>query len=66
MFNSVQQEFYIPVEAYDVIFLTTKIAILCKKRFEVMDLSESVAIALPLSRWLTYGLQFYYRHYPAI
>jgi hypothetical protein len=49
MFNIVQQDFYIPAEAFDVIFLSTKIAILCKKGFEVMDLSESVAIALPLN-----------------
>lgn len=34
------QEFFLPSEAYDLIFLKLKVAILCAKGFEIMDLVE--------------------------
>jgi hypothetical protein len=35
-----QQDFFLPSEAFDLYFLKAKIAILCTKGFEVMDLTE--------------------------
>ena len=34
------QDFFLPSESYDLIFLKAKIAILCSKGFEIMDLTE--------------------------
>ena len=41
---TVGQDFFLPSEAYDLVFLKAKIAILCSKGFEVMDLTEYVHI----------------------
>lgn len=38
--NAIAQEFFLPSEAYDLIFLKVRIAILCAKGFEIMDLVE--------------------------
>ena len=38
--NLVQQDFFLPSEAFDLIFLKAKIVILCTKGFEIMDLTE--------------------------
>jgi RHO1 GDP-GTP exchange protein 1/2 len=34
------REFFLPSEAYDLVFLKARIAILCSKGFEIMDLME--------------------------
>jgi hypothetical protein len=34
------QDFFLPSESFDLIFLKAKIAILCTKGFEIMDLTE--------------------------
>lgn len=36
------RDFFIPSEAFDLIFLKAKIAVLCAKGFEIMDLTEYV------------------------
>jgi len=36
------QEFFLPSESFDLVFLKAKIAILCTKGFEIMDLTEYV------------------------
>lgn len=38
--NCFDQDFFLPSEAYDLIFLKAKIVILCTKGFEIMDLIE--------------------------
>ena len=35
-----RQDFFLPSEAFDLIFLKAKIVILCTKGFEIMDLTE--------------------------
>jgi len=45
---SVYREVFIPSEAYDVIFLGTRIAILCKSGFELLELSDLRTVTLPL------------------
>ena len=49
--NAVEQNFSLPSKAYSVVFLEEKIAILCKKGFEIMDLSksESIDISHPIT-----------------
>ena len=37
-----RQDFFLPSEAFDLIFLKAKIVILCTKGFEIMDLTEYV------------------------
>lgn len=39
---SSDQEFFLPSESFDLVFLKAKIAILCTKGFEIMDLTEYV------------------------
>lgn len=34
------QDFFLPSESFDLVFLKAKIAILCTKGFEIMDLNE--------------------------
>ncbi|KAL0576451.1 Rho guanine nucleotide exchange factor [Marasmius crinis-equi] len=41
------KEFFIPAELYDLIFLKTRIAILCSKGFEIMDLSDLQSVTIP-------------------
>jgi len=45
---SVYREVTIPSKAYDAIFLETRIAILCKSGFELVELSDLRTVALPL------------------
>ncbi|KAH9969600.1 CNH domain-containing protein [Russula dissimulans] len=45
---SVDREVSIPSKAYDVIFLGTRIAILCKSGFELVELSDLRTVTLPL------------------
>lgn len=42
------QDFFLPSEAFDLIFLKAKIAILCTKGFEIMDLTEYVPYLISL------------------
>ena len=42
------QDFFLPSEAFDLIFLKAKIAILCTKGFEIMDLTEYVSYLISL------------------
>jgi hypothetical protein len=42
--KAIQQDFFLPSESYDLIFLKARIAILCTKGFEIMDLSELVIV----------------------
>lgn len=35
-----RQDFFLPSESFDLIFLKAQIAILCTKGFEIMDLTE--------------------------
>ncbi|KAF5351291.1 hypothetical protein D9758_007992 [Tetrapyrgos nigripes] len=41
------REFFLPSESYDLIFLKAKIAILCAKGFEVMDLTDLQSATIP-------------------
>lgn len=43
------QEFFLPFESFNLVFLKAKIAILCTKGFEIMDLTEYVAITASIS-----------------
>lgn len=40
--NRVVKEFFLPTEASDVVFLKNRIAVLCARGFEIMELSEFV------------------------
>lgn len=39
--STVQKDFFLPKEAHNVVFLKARIAILCRKGFEIMDITES-------------------------
>ena len=53
------QDFSLPSESFDLIFLKAKLAILCAKGFEIMDLDESVLLFLQkISHTLTSCIQF--------
>ncbi|PVG01912.1 Dbl domain-containing protein [Serendipita vermifera] len=41
------RDFFLPSEAYDLYFLKAKIAILCSKGFEVMDLTDFKSVTIP-------------------
>ncbi|KAG7094177.1 hypothetical protein E1B28_007786 [Marasmius oreades] len=41
------REFFLPSESYDLIFLKARIAILCSKGFEIMDLSDLQSVTIP-------------------
>jgi len=41
------REFFLPSEAFDVLFLKAKIVILCSKGFEIMDLAEFKSETIP-------------------
>jgi hypothetical protein len=47
--SAIQQDFFIPSKAHNLIFVRKKIAVLCKKGFEVMDFSESVVRTFPIT-----------------
>ena len=55
---TVGQDFFLPSEAYDLVFLKAKIAILCTKGFEVMDLTEYVHIDYQPIRFVMTLLRF--------
>ncbi|KAH7890998.1 CNH domain-containing protein [Phlebopus sp. FC_14] len=42
------REFFLPSESYDLVFLKAKIAILCTKGFEIMDLTDFKSVTIPL------------------
>ena len=53
--NAVQQNFAIPSEAYSAVFLQERIVTICKKGFEIIDLSvsrSSVVVSQPIGRRL--------------
>ncbi|KAK7062513.1 Rho guanine nucleotide exchange factor [Paramarasmius palmivorus] len=41
------REFFLPSESFDLIFLKAKVAILCTKGFEIMDLSDLQSVTIP-------------------
>ncbi|KAI0272596.1 Dbl-like domain-containing protein [Gloeopeniophorella convolvens] len=43
----VYRDFFLPSESYDLIFLKARIAILCTKGFEIMDLSDFKSVTIP-------------------
>lgn len=43
-YNVCKQDFFLPSESFDLIFLKARIVILCTKGFEIMDLTEYVDI----------------------
>ncbi|KAF8329377.1 Dbl-like domain-containing protein [Cantharellus anzutake] len=45
----VYKEFFLPSDSFDLIFLKAKIAILCTKGFEIMDLADLKSITIPTS-----------------
>ncbi|KAN0135316.1 CNH domain containing protein [Lactarius tabidus] len=44
----IYRDFLLPSEAYDLVFLRTRIVILCKKGFEIMELSDFKSFTVPL------------------
>ena len=50
--NVIKQDFFLPSESYDLIFLKARIAILCTKGFEIMDLSELVVTSYLVYYWM--------------
>ncbi|KIK53901.1 hypothetical protein GYMLUDRAFT_232486 [Collybiopsis luxurians FD-317 M1] len=43
----IYRDFFLPSESYDLIFLKAKIAILCSKGFEIMDLNDFKSVTFP-------------------
>ena len=43
---AIQQDFVLPVEVHNVIFLRARVAMICNEGFEIMDLSESQSVVL--------------------
>ncbi|KAI0292306.1 Dbl-like domain-containing protein [Russula brevipes] len=43
----IYRDFFLPSESYDLIFLKARIAILCTKGFEIMDLSDFKSVTIP-------------------
>ncbi|OBZ74537.1 Rho1 guanine nucleotide exchange factor 1 [Grifola frondosa] len=43
----VYRDFFLPSDAYDIIFLKTKVAIFCPKGFEIMNLSDYYSVTIP-------------------
>ncbi|KAJ6568343.1 CNH domain-containing protein [Mycena vulgaris] len=44
----IYRDFFLPSESFDIYFLETKIAILCTKGFEIMDLNDFNSVTVPL------------------
>lgn len=44
---AVVQDFFLPSESFDLVFLKAKIAILCTKGFEIMDLTDFKSVTIP-------------------
>ncbi|KAG2345927.1 Dbl homology domain-containing protein [Suillus weaverae] len=42
------REFFLPSESFNLVFLKAKIAILCTKGFEIMDLTDFKSVTIPL------------------
>ncbi|OAX37661.1 Dbl-like domain-containing protein [Rhizopogon vinicolor AM-OR11-026] len=42
------REFFLPSESFDLVFLKAKIAILCTKGFEIMDLTDFKSVTIPV------------------
>ncbi|KAJ3901831.1 CNH domain-containing protein [Lentinula edodes] len=43
----IYRDFFLPSESYDVIFLKARIAILCSRGFEIMDLNDFKSVTIP-------------------
>ncbi|KAL4266658.1 hypothetical protein AB1N83_002482 [Pleurotus pulmonarius] len=43
----IYRDFFLPSESFDLIFLKAKIAILCTKGFEIMDLADFKSVTIP-------------------
>ena len=43
----VYKDFFLPSESYDLIFLKARIAVLCTKGFEIMDLTDFKSVTIP-------------------
>ncbi|PFH46667.1 hypothetical protein AMATHDRAFT_69289 [Amanita thiersii Skay4041] len=43
----IYRDFFLPSEAFDLIFLKAKVAILCAKGFEIMDLNNFDSVTIP-------------------
>ncbi|KAF9062491.1 CNH domain-containing protein [Rhodocollybia butyracea] len=43
----IYRDFFLPSESYDLIFLKARIAILCSKGFEIMDLNDFKSVTIP-------------------
>jgi len=41
LINTIQKDFFLFKEVHNVVFLRTRIAILCRKGFQIMDITES-------------------------
>uniref|UniRef100_A0A0W0F0H3 Putative Dbl-like domain-containing protein n=1 Tax=Moniliophthora roreri TaxID=221103 RepID=A0A0W0F0H3_MONRR len=41
------QEFFLPSESFDLIFLNARIAIMCTRGFEILDLSDLQSVTIP-------------------
>ncbi|KAI0351270.1 CNH-domain-containing protein [Trametes cingulata] len=44
----VDREFFLPSDAHDLLFLKTKVCILCTRGFEIMDLTDFSSATIPL------------------
>ncbi|CDO69978.1 hypothetical protein BN946_scf184836.g52 [Trametes cinnabarina] len=44
----VSKDFFLPSDTYDLLFLKTKVCILCPRGFEIMDLSDFSSATIPL------------------
>ncbi|KAF9517876.1 hypothetical protein BS47DRAFT_1429505 [Hydnum rufescens UP504] len=45
----VYKEFFLPSDSFDLYFLKAKVAILCSKGFEIMDLTDFKSVTIPFS-----------------
>ncbi|KAH9925626.1 CNH domain-containing protein [Epithele typhae] len=45
--SNAPQEFFLPCETHDILFLKTKLCILCSKGFELMDLRDLSSVTIP-------------------
>ena len=50
--NVIRQDFSLPSGSFDLIFFKARIAILCTKGFEIVDLSELAVISYPVYYWM--------------
>ena len=41
-----QQDFFLPAEVHNVIFLRARVAMICNEGFEIMDLSEFQSVVV--------------------